>query len=155
MATTHQDGGGVVLSEDALRRIGLLDREQIERQIRYIFDKWARGDVAAMVDCLAADVVFPANGFWTGVNAPVRGRPNVAKVLRDRSYTFENIVSVLHEIIIDGDRAVVHRTAVGRRRDTGRRYQSDFIDFFRFRDGLVVEFSEYPDAAWVENDATI
>ena len=54
--------------------------------------------------------------------------------------------------LIDGDRAVVHRTAVGRLRDTGRRYQCDFIDFFRFRDGLIVEFSCYPDAAWIEVD---
>jgi ketosteroid isomerase-like protein len=39
---------------------------------------------------------------------------------------------------------------VGRRRDNGKRYQCDFIDFFRFRDGYVVEFSPYPDPAWVD-----
>ena len=144
-----------MLSKDALRRIGELDRDQIERRIRLIFDKWAQGDIDAMVDCLAPDVAFPSNGFWTGVAAPVHGRPEVANVLRKSIEALENIVSVLHEIVIDGDRAVVHRTAVGRRRDTGRRYQCDFIDFFRFRDGLVVEFSEYPDAAWHDIEPVI
>ncbi len=137
-----------MLSEDALRRIGDLDRDQIETRIRRLFEKWALGDVEGMIDHLAPDVVFPSNGFWTGVSAPLRGRDQVAKNLRHYGGALENIVSVLHEIVIDGDRAVVHRTAVGRRRDSGRRYQCDFIDFFRFREGLVVEFSEYPDAAW-------
>ena len=73
--------------------------------------------------------------------------------LRKYAHAADSVVTVLHEIVIDGDRAVVHRTAVGRWRDSGRRYQCDFIDFLRFRDGLVVEFSEYPDAAWTEVDA--
>ncbi len=144
-----------MLSQDALRRIGDLDRDQIERRIRLIFDKWAQGDIDAIVEYLAPDVAFPSNGFWTGVAAPIHGRQNVAAVLRKNADALENIVSVLHEIAIDGDRAVVHRTAVGRRRDTGRRYQCDFIDFFRFRDGLVVEFSEYPDAAWTDVSPTL
>lgn len=130
--------------------MGGLDREQTEKRIRLLFERWARGDIDGMIDCLAPDVAFPSNGFWTGVPAPLRGREQVANSLRRFGGALENIVSVLHEIIIDGDRAVVHRTAVGRRRDNGRRYQCDFIDFFRFRDGLVVEFSEYPDAAGVE-----
>jgi ketosteroid isomerase-like protein len=144
-----------VLSEDALRRIGDLDREQIEQRIRLLFEKWARGDIEGMVGYLAPDVVFPSNGFWTGVPAPLRSREQVAKTLRRLGGALENIVSVLHEIVIDGDRVVVHRTAVGRRRDNGRRYQCDFIDFFRFRDGLVVEFSEYPDAAWRDVEPAI
>ena len=144
-----------MLSIEALRRIGEVDREQIERRIRLLFDKWAQGDIDAMVALLAPDVAFPSNGFWTGVAAPLQGRKQIINRLRARNGDLENIVSVLHEIVIDGDRAVVHRTAVGRRRDNGRRYQCDFIDFFRFRDGLLVEFSEYPDAAWGEVDAVL
>ena len=142
-----------MLSENALRLIGNIDREEIERRIRVLFERWAQGDVDSVVDGLAPDVWFPSHGFWTGVPAPLRGREAVASHFRKYGAIVENIVSVLHELVIDGDRAVVHRTAVGRRRDTGRRYQCDFIDFFRFRDGLVVEFSDYPDAAWIEAEA--
>ena len=141
-----------MLSEEALRRIGNLDREQIERRVRRVFECWAQGDIDGMIEYVAPDVTFPANGFWTGVKAPLIGREQVVDHLRKQANMLENIVSVLHEFVIDGDRAVVHRTAVGRRRDTGRRYQCDFIHFFRFRDGLIVEFSAYADAAWIEVD---
>ena len=147
------DSGAAVLSEDALRRFGNLDREQIERRIRLLFDRWAQGDIDGLIEYLAPDVSFPSLGFWTGVPAPLSGRDAVAAHFRKYGAALENIVTILHEVVIDGDRAVVHRTAVGRRRDTGRRYQCDFIDFFRFRDGLVVEFSDYPDAAWIEAEA--
>jgi ketosteroid isomerase-like protein len=136
-----------VLSDDALRRIGTIDRDLIEQRIRLLFDSWAHGDVDTIIEYLAPDVVFPSLGFWTGMTSPVHGRAAAAKALRQWAQAFENIVSVLHEIVIDGDRAVVHRTAVGRVRDTGRRYQCDAIAFFRFRDGLITEYSDYPDAA--------
>jgi ketosteroid isomerase-like protein len=139
-----------VLSEETLRRIGIIDREQTERRIRLIFAKWQAGDVDGLIPWLAPDICFPANGSWTGLKAPLRGREPVVAHLRKYASLLENIVTVLHEIVIDGDRAVVHRTSVGRWRTTGQRYQSDFIDFMRFRDGLVVEFTEYPDAAWNE-----
>ena len=142
-----------MLSEDALKRIAMIDREQIERRIRMLFAKWQAGDVDGLIPWLAPDVTFPANGSWTGLKAPLRGRDQVVTHLRKYASLLETIVTVLHEIVIDGDRAVVHRTSVGRWRASGRRYQCDFIDFLRFRDGLLVEFSEYPDAAWTQAEA--
>ena len=136
-----------MLSEEALRRIGDVDRAPTEQRIRRLFELWSRGDVAAIIEHLAPDVIFPSHGFWSGSSAPVHGRERAAAALRKWADAFENIVSVLHEVLIDGDRAVVHRTAVGRLRDSGRRYQCDSIAFFRFRDGLIVEYSDYPDAA--------
>lgn len=143
-----------MLTEDALRRIATLDREQIERRIRLLFDRWQAGDVDGLIPWLAPDIAFPANGSWTGLKAPLRGRDKVVAHLRKYANALEKIVTVLHEVVIDGDRAVVHRTSVGRWRASGRRYQCDFISFLRFRDGLLVEFCEYPDAAaWSEGEA--
>ena len=142
-----------MLSEDTLRRIGNLDRELIEHRIRTLFERWAYGDLDGVLEYLAPDVQIATPGFWSSVVRPAHGWDEVAKALRLWHDTFENITSVLHEILIDGDRAVVHRTAVGRRRDSGERYQCDFIEFFRFRDGLVVEFSDYPDIGWSRKKA--
>jgi ketosteroid isomerase-like protein len=137
-----------LLTAETSRWIGAVDRDLIEQRIRRLYDRWAHGDVEAMSEFLAPDVVFPALGFWTGMRPPIYGRKQAIRAMREWGETFENITSVLHEIIIDGDRVVVHRTGVGRLRDSGRRYQCDFISFFRFRDGLIVEYSDYPDAAW-------
>ena len=143
-------GVRAVLSEDTLRLLGNLERAQIEQRVRRIFDLWARGDVDAVIAEMSPDVKMATNGEWLGVAAPAHGRPAAAAYLRKMCASLENIVSVLHEIVIDGDRAVVHRTSVGRWRESGRRYQCDFIDIFRFRDSLVSEFSEYPDPGWIE-----
>jgi ketosteroid isomerase-like protein len=143
-----------MLSEDALRALGNLERAQIERRVRRIYDLWAHGDIGAMIDEMSPDVKMAPTGHWVGAAAPMQGRAAAAAELRKAGALLENIVSVLHEVVIDGDRVVVHRTAVGRWRESGRRYQCDFIDFFRFRDALIVEFSQYPDSGWIEAQAT-
>ncbi len=144
-----------MLREDALRRHGDIDRAQTEERVRQFYDLWSHGDVDEIVAGMSADVQLATRGQWAGVKPPFEGRFAVAAHLRRFGATVENILSVLHEIVIDGDRAVVHRTAVGRRRDTGRRYQCDCIDFFRFRDGFIVEFSAYPDPAWFTGEPQI
>ena len=144
-----------MLSQEAQREIESIDREQTERRVRSLFDRWAAGDVDGIVSYIAPDVSIAALGSWTGLKAPMRGRDPVAKELRRYARALENIVTILHEIVIDGDRVVAHRTSVGRMRSNGRRYQCDFITFMRFRDGLVVEFSDYPDAAWREVEAAV
>lgn len=141
-----------MLSQEAIRKLETVDREQIELRVRAVFERWSAGDVEGVVSHIAPDVCFPAIGGWSGVRAPIRGRDAVTRHLRKYARALENIVTVLHEIVIDGDRVVAHRTSVGRWREDGRRYQCDFISFLRFRDGLIVEFSDYPDAAWREAD---
>ncbi len=139
-----------MLSEDTLRLMGNLERAPTERRVRRIYDLWAHGDIEAMIAQMSPDVKMATTGHWIGAAPPSQGRSAAAANLRKLGASLENIVSVLHEIVIDGDRVVVHRTAVGRWRESGRRYQCDFIDFFRFRDALVTEFSQYPDSGWME-----
>jgi len=138
-----------MLSETILRTIGSLERDLIEARVRRIYDLWSHGEIDEVISGMSADVKMVPRGQWVGAEPPAEGRAAVAARLRAFGDIAENIVSVLHEIIIDGDRAVVHRTAVGRRRDNGQRYQCDFVDFFRFRDGYMVEYSAYPDPVWV------
>ena len=137
-----------MLSQEAQRKIESVDREQTEQRVRRLFERWSAGDVESLVACIAPDATLTALGGWTGLGAPLRGREALARHLRKYARALEIIVTIMHEIVIDGDRVVAHRTSVGRRRSDGRRYQCDFITFLRFRDGLIVEFTDYPDAAW-------
>ena len=138
-----------MLSEEALRHIGRVDRELIEQRIRDLLECWSRDDMDGLVGYLAPDVKFLRPDHGSREGKPAVGRAAAVKLLRQWRNLFENIVSVLHEIVIDGDRAVVRRTAVGRFRDSGERYQGDVIHFFRFRDGLIVEYSSYLDASLI------
>ena len=144
-----------MLSDGTLRKMGELDRALTERRVRSIYEMWSRADVEGILAATAPNVKLATTGQWTGAAPPSIGREALGAFLRRHHLELEKIVSVLHEIVIDGDRVVVHRTAVGRWRASGQRYQCDFIDFFRFRDGLVVEFSEYADPAWIDAEAQV
>jgi ketosteroid isomerase-like protein len=50
-------------------------------------------------------------------------------------------------VLIDGDQVAVHRTGQTRPRGGGDLITFDSVDFLRFRDGLIVEFTEFADGA--------
>ena len=62
-----------------------------------------------------------------------------------RHINYVNLASKVHRILIDGAEAAVHRTTTIRERGSDIGYTFDCIDMFRFRDGLVAEFQEFPD----------
>jgi ketosteroid isomerase-like protein len=68
-------------------------------------------------------------------------------MLAEIDMRYENLGSVIHEFMIDGEQVALHRTATIRNRGTGATMDVDICNFARFRDGLIVEFSEYPDTA--------
>ena len=123
-------------------------RETIERHVRTIFERRAAGDVPALIDYVAEDVFDNVQGDWTiyPFSRPVRGKKVFAQALAMVNAMYENLGSTIHELVIDGDRAALHRTSKMRNRGTGGVHSIDVCNFIRFRDGLVIEFSEYPDS---------
>lgn len=136
-------------TEQFLRDLGVLDRELIEHRIRTIFERRAQGDMPGIIEYAAEDILFHVRGDWTlyPFSRPARGKASATQMLAMIEAMYENLGSTIHELVIDGDRAAVHRTSKLRNRGTGNVVSIDVCDFFRFRDGLVVEFSEYPDSA--------
>jgi ketosteroid isomerase-like protein len=136
----------------------LLDRggrAMMENTVREIFALREAGDIDGMAQLIAHDIVcFPPTS-WRHAKFPrtIRGRQAVAEAFRVRNVQYQNLGSTIHSVLIDGDRAVVHRTSTIRERGGSREYTYDAIDFFRFRDGLVVEFSELPDGSLAEATA--
>lgn len=136
-------------SDDALHRLGAVDREMIEHRLRTIFERRAEGDIPGMLEYAAEDILYSTRGNWTlyPFVQTVRGKEAVRKILATVDVMYENFGSTIHELVIDGDRAALHRTSHLRNRGTGERIAIDVCDFARFRDGLIVEFAEYPDSA--------
>jgi ketosteroid isomerase-like protein len=125
--------------------LGDVDREMIEHRVRTIMELRATGSVEKIGDYLASDVVCHSRGHWAATLFP---RPVVGKLAAIRemhriNMNYQNLDSEIHELLIDGDRVVVHRTTVGRNRGSGSPYQFDTVTFFRFREGLITEISEY------------
>lgn len=136
-------------SENSLRKLGVLDRELIEHRIRTIFERRAQGDTPGVIEYAAEDILYDVRGGWTlyPFSRPARGKALAAQMIATIEAMYENLGSTIHELVIDGDRAAVHRTSKLRNRGTGQAISVDVCDFLRFRDGLVVEFAEYPDSA--------
>jgi uncharacterized protein len=138
-----------VQSGDLLRKLGEVDRELIEHRVRIFCELRADGDLSSMMEYAAPDVTCFLRGHWSLAIYPwpLVGKEVVAEAYRQLNIRYENLGSVVHELLIDGDRVALHRTTSIRNRGGGQVHTFDVINFIRFRDGLVVEFSEYCDSA--------
>jgi ketosteroid isomerase-like protein len=139
----------VVQSEVTLTKLGALDREMIEHRVRTIFERRAAGDLPGIVEYAAEDILYNVQGEWTiyPFSRPIEGKALLAHALAVIEAMYENLGSAIHELVIDGERVALHRTSRMRNRGTGEVRSVDVCDFLRFRDGLVIEFAEYPDSA--------
>jgi uncharacterized protein len=142
-------GGEKMQSMDLLRKLGEVDRELIERRVRMFCELRADGDLSSMLQYAAPDVRCFLRGHWSLAVYPwpLVGKEAVAEAYRQLNIHWENLGSILHELLIDGDRVALHRTTSVRNRGGGQVHTFDVINFIRFRDGLVVEYSEYCDTA--------
>ncbi|WP_298357732.1 nuclear transport factor 2 family protein [Rhodoblastus sp.] len=136
-------------SEQALRKLGEVDRELIEQRLHKLLELRAKGDWRGMIEFAAEDIVFEFRGDWTAFphSKPIHGKKALGEALMSVVIQFENLGSVVNDMVIDGDRVALRRTAKIRNRGTGRCAEVNFADFLRFRDGLIVEFAEIADSA--------
>ena len=136
-------------SVDALRKLGDVDRVMIEHRVRAMIEYREAGDIGSMLAHVAPDILCHSQGHWSLVlfPRPVVGKASVAEAYRMLNIKYENLGSEVHEFLIDGDRVSLHRTTSVRNRGTSQVFTFDVINFARFRDGLIVEFSEYADVA--------
>lgn len=133
-------------SPDAARRLADLDRGLMEDRIRSMCDRRAAGDTPGIFEACAPDVVFRCNS-WRGRPGTVefRGRDECFAAMRETNILLENLGSRFDEFVIDGNVAIVRRTARLRNRGTGATEDVAICDVIRFSDGRIVKFEEFPD----------
>ena len=130
-------------------RVAPAQREAIEATIRTIYAKRSAGDIEGMIAHVADDIVCFPRSTWRCSAFPttLRGKTAVREAFLQRHINYTAEPSIIHRLLIDGDRAVVHRSTVIAERGTGQSEDCNAVDILRFRDGLVVEFSELPDGS--------
>ncbi len=136
-------------SLETSRRLNEVDRELIASRLKAIFARRAAGDIDGMLDFVAPDIVCFPETTWRHARYPRRivGKEAVREAFWQRHINYVNLDTTVHRLLIDGDQAAVHRTTTIRERGSGVTHTFDSVDFFRFRDGLVVEFCELPDGS--------
>jgi ketosteroid isomerase-like protein len=135
-------------SPEDRRKLAAIDRAWIEQAVRRLIDLRAAGNLSGMLDYIADDIQFLIRGNWIvfPYAEALRGKAAVAEALRNIGMQFENQGSTVNQMVIDGDRVAIWRTAHVRHRGTGLEADVEIADFVRFRDGLVVEFTEIADS---------
>ncbi|HWQ54290.1 MAG TPA: nuclear transport factor 2 family protein [Bryobacteraceae bacterium] len=123
--------------------------EELNTQVvRDIYAGFKRGDIPAILDRIADDVVWDVPAPPHVPHAGRRfGRDEVArffKILKENAefHTFEP-----RDFVAEGDRVAAVGHYSGRAKTTGRDFVTDFVMVFTFRDGKVVEMREYLDTA--------
>ena len=111
-----------------------------------LFEAFSAGDTGALVAAVGDDLVYDAP--WYDLRR--EGRDQFAAML---AAVEERFATVLYEVVevfplVDPDLVVVEVRSDHAVRGSDRRYRNQYIQFLRFRDGLVVEWREFsnPDA---------
>ncbi len=134
-------------SVEATKRLNELDRDLILNVVKSVFARRAAGDIGGMLEFVAPDIVCFPDSSWGYARFPRRivGKEAVREAFHQRHINYINVESEVHRLLIDGDQVAVHRTTTICERGSGVTYTFDSVDFFKFRDGLIVEFAELPD----------
>ena len=119
----------------------------MERCVRALFERRAASDIPGMLACYAPDVVYRPHGAWShhALSAARYGLAELEQTLEAINVQYENLGTVIHEFLIDRDVVALHRTVWLRSRGGGETAEVGVCDFMRLRDGLIVEYAEYPD----------
>ncbi len=135
-------------SEQALRKLGEVDREPIEQRLHMQLELRAKGDWRGWLEFAAEDITFDIRGNWAvfPYKRPIHGKKALSEALTT-VVQFENLGWVIKDLVIDGDRVALRRIVKVRNHGTGRVVELDVAEFLRFRDGLVVEFTLIADWA--------
>ena len=151
-----ETGRGERVENSASPKSPDMRRQHVDGLIRRLIELRAAGDVDGLVAFAAPDIVFKTGiGRAAPLQAECKGVEACARLVRQVNVNYENLGSRLNKLLIDGDRVALHRTARIRNRGTGRAVDVDMWNFVKFRDGLIVEFAEYPDTeAFARLDAS-
>jgi uncharacterized protein len=118
------------------------------RTIEAVYAAFGRGDLGALLNSLAEDVVWqhpgPADIPWAGAR---QGRDEVAEffIAVNQHIDIEHFTPGV--FVTHGDDVIVFGHESGRTRAAGRVYGTDWVHVFTVREGRVARFREYTDTA--------
>jgi len=135
-------------SSQDLAKMAAVDRELMKSRVHAILNCLAAKDLPGSIRFFSDEVVFDLIGNWSIFpNArPGRGKEAWARALATIHTQLENLGSTIHDFAIDGECVALRRTTRVRNYGTGKVGDVEIANFMRFRDGLVVEFTEIVDS---------
>lgn len=120
------------------------------RLVRDAYSAFLRGDIQAVLEALADDVVFdtqgPAQIPYAGL---FEGKDGASEYFRILAETDDVEVFEPKRFFAEGDMVVVLGRYAARVKATGNRTEIDWVHAFTFRNGKVAHYTDYFDSAKV------
>ena len=131
----------------------MTDRKTIEAVIDRCYAARQKGDIGTLMSAFDADAVFELAGSKELVAAvgAVRGHPDIRTTLTGLIAAFDFIHRDISSMVIDGERAAVHSRATMKFVPGDRTFTTDLLDSFHFKDGKIVELTEFADTALIKD----
>ena len=123
------------------------ERDNVEI-VKNAYAAFGRGDVGAVVNACAEDVVWIIPGAaHVPVAGTFRGRKGVGDFFRTMGENQTPQQFEPREFVAQGDKVVALGHYSWKMNRTGKTYEGDWAHVFTFRDGQVVRFQEFADTA--------
>jgi ketosteroid isomerase-like protein len=132
-----------------------MNRESMLAFIKQAYAARDGGNVAGVVDAFHGDGVFELAGSRSALvlTGAVEGHPDLKAAMKDFTETFEFSGREIISVIAEGDRAAVHSRLTVLFKPKTRRFTTDILDLFTFKDGKISELVEFADTAMIKEVA--
>lgn len=117
--------------------------------VRSLYDAYARGDVATVLDALTADAEsYEAENFIYDIGGPFVGPDAVMEGVFSRvGQEWDDFSAEPDEILDAGDTVVSLGRYRGTYKETGKAVDAQYVHVFRINDGKIVKFNQFTDTA--------
>jgi ketosteroid isomerase-like protein len=131
----------------------MASREAMIEAIYRAYDARGRGDIEGIMAAFHPNAVFELKGEkdLLEVAGAVQGQPNLRAAMTGFIETFEFVKRDIVDVIVEGDRAVVHSRVEIRFIPKDVVVTTHILDTFRFEDGKIAELLEFADTALIKS----
>ena len=129
-----------------------MDREGMLEIIRHAYAARGKGDVKGLVAAFHPEGQFNLVGDNSALHltGSVRGRESLLAAFGRFIAHFDFREREILTEVVEGNHAAVRSRLVIRYVPTGKVFNTEVLDLFRFQDGRIVELIEYADTALVK-----
>jgi ketosteroid isomerase-like protein len=135
----------------------MTDREQIKQVLAALWKARVADDLEGTLHDIAPDGMFTFNGRGLAVEAfgaSTKGLAAIRPLIKDFIDNWKLADWRQVDLLIDGEKAVMHWSAKVTFQGTGKSDMLDVFDFVTFRDGKIVHFHQCTDTALMMRLAT-
>lgn len=113
--------------------------------VKRLYAGFDSGDMAAVLDCIAADAVWKYYGpeYALPFAGTFHGPSGVAAFFKIVDDTLTDVRAGQREYLVSGDQVIVPGWEESTVRATGGHYKVDNVHLFRVRDGKIIRFEEF------------